>query len=363
MIVCFDETQEMLRDAARGVCGPDAGATKPLADRQQLWRRFAELGWTGVVLPEGFGGSEGSLVDAGIIAMEMGRGGLFYAYPETVALSFALARSAAAATPAVKKLLDGVAQGSMGLSLPLNLDPSDPIGPLRAAHGDGISDRSILIEPGAADTVLVTLMEDAEPRLVAIPTTDAASRPLQAVTRSKDRLVDLRASAAKQNGTALLRGAAAAATWEQARTAYRCLACAQLLGAGRQFLDMAVDYAGVRSQFGRLIGSFQAVQHAIVETLAAADAAELLTFKALRAIDGGAGCDDAVVASAISFTREAIWTVLMKSYDVLGGVGYMEEHPLSRYTRSLLPVLASLGPADVCDEQAGLAIRKGGYLS
>src|SRR5208282_3234118 len=109
-------------------------------------------------------------------------------------------------------------------------------------------------------------------------------------------------------------------------------------------------------------GSFQAVQHALAETLAASDAAELVTFKALAACDRGADSDDPMVLSAISFVREAVWSVLMKSYDVLGGVGYMEEHPFSRYVRGLVPMLASLGSAEQCDERASATVRKGAWV-
>lgn len=356
MIIAFDETQTRIRDAARGVCSPkSASASRNGSD---VWRQFAEMGWTGVVLPERFGGSEGSLIDAGIIALEMGRGGLFCGYPDTVALSLALAERAGEPAPNLRVLLEQVAAGGTALSFALRLDGADSHGGLETGSE---TSQGLLMGPVAGETMVVELVNGTETVLLAIPLSQAVARSAKTTTRGADRLLDLGASLGA--GTVLLRGEAAAAVWGRAKAAYRCLACAQLIGAGRQFLDLATDYAGVRSQFGRLIGSFQAVQHALVETFAAADGAELLTFKALKAVSGGAGPDDPVVSSAVSFTREAVWTMLMKSYDVLGGVGYMEEHPLSRYTRGLLPVLASLGSAEQCEEIAGQAVRKGGYLS
>jgi len=74
MIVIFGEMQTMLRDSARDVCEPWRGAAKlPAASIQAAWRQFGELGWTGVTLPEAQGGSGGSLLDAGVIALELGR--------------------------------------------------------------------------------------------------------------------------------------------------------------------------------------------------------------------------------------------------------------------------------------------------
>lgn len=353
MIVAFDETQLLVRDAARGVCHSEPGS-RPRSGAQ-AWRQFAEMGWTGVVLEEAHGGSGGSLIDAGIIALEMGRGGLFFAYPDTVALSRALASLPGGPGPAAAGLLARVAAGRTALAFALRLEGEDPLGAMSHASA---TEPALLTGTAADETLVVELFDGPAPALVALPLDQA--RPVQTTARSDDRLLDLRAAQAA--GTVLVEGEAARLAWSDAMAAYRCLACAELVGAGRHFLDLAIDYARVRAQFGKLIGSFQAVQHALSETFAAADGAELLTFKALGAVSRGAGPDDPVVAAAVSFTRESVWTMLMKSYDVLGGVGYMEEHPLSRYTRGLLPVLAALGSAGQCDEAAGLAVRKGGYL-
>ncbi len=355
MILAFDETQTSIRDAARSVCSPKS----PDASRAgaEVWQQFAQMGWTGVVLSEGVGGSEGSLIDAGLIALEMGRGGLFHGFADTVALSLALAEHGPAGDARIAALLGKISAGNTALAFALRLDDNDPLGAVQP----GTPAQGLVSEPVADETLVLTLLDGPEAVLVAIDLQQTASRKVQATMHGKDWLIDLGAAASQ--GTVLLRGAAATRAWARALSAYRLLACTQLVGAARQFLDLADEYSRVRSQFGRVIGSFQAVQHALVETLAATDGAELLAFKALRAADHGAAFEEPLINAAIAFTRESVWTALMKSYDVLGGVGYMEDHPLSRYTRKLFPVLASLGCAEQCEENAGAGVRKGAYLS
>ncbi len=344
MIVAFDEIQRMVRDAAHGVCSTESGGQ--IRNPRDLWRQFTDLGWTGVVLPEKHGGSGGSLIDAGIICLEMGRGGLFFSYPDTVAFSRALAATGGHLTDAATELLAKIVAGNTAVALALQINGEDRLAPLQLSSS---SEPALLTETAAEQTVIVRLFEGRSPRLMAVPLEGASARPARTIARGNDRIVDL--ETAHQSGDVLAEGDDAREIWNITIGTHRCLAGAQLIGAGRHFLTLASEYSGTRVQFGVAIGTFQAVQHALAETFAAAEGAELLIFKALSAIERGADPNGQVVTGAISFTRESMWTMLMKSYDILGGVGYMEEHPLSNYTRALLPVMAALGSA--------VALRRG----
>jgi alkylation response protein AidB-like acyl-CoA dehydrogenase len=340
MIVLLGEMQTMLRDSARDVCEPWRGAAKlPAASVQAAWRQFGELGWTGVTLPEAHGGSGGALLDAGVIALELGRAALFCGYPDTVALATALAEGGGG-SPA---MFAAIAEGALALRFGLQLN----------------DDSALLGALAAARTLVVGLIHGASPTLVAIAAEKITRRPAMTTTHQADLLLDL---AGLDEGEILLQGDAALATWTRAQAIHRALICAELTGAARQYLDMSVEYAGIRVQFDRPIGAFQAVQHALAETLAACDAAELTSFKALAACDRGAANDDAELLASTAFVREAVWAALMKSYDILGGVGYMEDHAFSRYTRGALPLLATLGAGEQCDEQVAATVRRGGWL-
>ena len=340
MIVIFGEMQTMLRDSARDVCEPWRGAAKlPAASIQAAWRQFGELGWTGVTLPEAQGGSGGSLLDAGVIALELGRAAMFCGYPDTVALATALTEHGGGDAA----MFSAIAAGTLALGFGLKLDDAS----------------ALLGAQAAARTLVVGVVAGANPRLVAIAPEKVARRPAMTTTHQADLLLDM---AGLEGGETLLQGDAALAAWARAQAIHRALTCAQLTGAARQYLDMSVEYAGIRVQFDRPIGTFQAVQHSLAETLAACDAAELTSFKALAACDRGANNDDAELLASTAFVREAIWSAVMKSYDILGGVGYMEDHAFSRYTRGLLPLLAGLGAGEQCDEQVAATVRRGGWL-
>ena len=144
--------------------------------------------------------------------------------------------------------------------------------------------------------------------------------------------------------------------------ASRLLTVAQLLGAARACNAIAKDYAGVRAQFGHLIQNYQAVQHSLVDVFGALEAAELLVNWALTELGRGAPLDAPMIASAVSFGRESMWNATIKSYDIMGGVGFMEEHPLSELSRGVLPLMAALGSAESNFEAVAETVRKEALL-
>jgi len=344
----LNETQEMLREAARNACVELRGGARPQKiDLAAAWRRFAELGWTGVVLPEGLSGSGGSLLDAGVIALEIGRGAMFVSYPETVAWSHALARALPALSAAGKDLLAEIVAGKTGLVCARPLDPAAPAPALVGAVG-----------PEAG--YLVRLVEDGGTRLVAFPLDALAARKV-ATTRHRPELL-VTADPKAADGITLLEGSAAAEAFESAGLTARCLTCALLVGSGRTILEMAKEYANVRAQFGHVIANYQVVQHALVDIFAALEAAELMTIKALDILDRGRS-DHGLVLATIAFARDAVWNALFKTYDVFGGIAFMQEHPLGDFTRGMTVLIASLGTEEQCLEAVAATIRKGAFLA
>lgn len=360
MRIDINDTQVMLRDSARDVFSRDRKLSSA-TERQDLWKTFADLGWIGAALPEELGGSGGSLLDAGVIAAEMGRGGAFGGFAETVAIGFALAEQASALSPSGETLLIDLLEGRIGLCFPLSLESDDSSGPPQSAvdPADSGTGNALAVVP-FAPTVLILGLVDGN-KLVLRTLNSASTRPVKSTTHNDAVLVSPVAGSNTNIGP-LAEGADGRAIWLRAQLIYRCLAAIQLAGAGRRLVEVAIEYSRVRAQFGQLIGSFQAVQHAIVEEFAAVEASELIISKALTEVITPQ-FDPVAVHSAIAFAREAVWTVLMKSYDVLGGVGFMEEHPISQYTRSMLPMLASLGTAEQCESATAETVQKGCWLS
>ncbi|GAA4326935.1 acyl-CoA dehydrogenase family protein [Pigmentiphaga soli] len=352
MHIEISDTQEMLRDSARDFF---RGNPKLVSaeSRAAAWKQFADLGWLGVAVPETLGGVGGSLLDAGVLAAEMGRGGAFSGFAETVAISYALAEHADELNDAGRALFADVIEGKVGLGFPMSLQAEDPLS--HQAWGQAESKR-LVFSSFAPKTLIASLVDG---RFVLADGRDAQAREIATTARGDVRLLT---TLTPGGLSPLADGVDGARLWRRARLIYQCLAGMQLAGAGRTLVDVAIDYSRVRAQFGKLIGSFQAVQHAIVDEFSAIDGAELALCRALSAIAEPGG-DALAGPAAVAFAREAVWTALMKSYDVLGGVGFMEEHPISRFTRDILPVLASLGTAETCESAVAQTVRKGCWLS
>lgn len=108
--------------------------------------------------------------------------------------------------------------------------------------------------------------------------------------------------------------------------------CAEMVGGAQQVLEMTVDYAKERMQFGVHIGSFQAIQHHCANMLVDVDAARLITYEAASMLDQGMACDNEI-AMAKAWTSEAFRRVTLLGHQVQGGIGFMEDSDLPLYTR------------------------------
>ncbi|MEI8400110.1 MAG: acyl-CoA dehydrogenase family protein [Alcaligenaceae bacterium] len=351
-----EDTISMVRDAAHAFCTERSrriGADADTAAR--LWSEIAKLGWLGVSINEDLGGSASGLPAAGVIACELGRAGYTRGYAETVAIATALTRAGLQTQAPVAALIRAVATGSIQLTFLRAL--TEQTNNLDGQHG--------LIPDAGAERLGVLRWSQVSGLTLCELDRSERNHTVRTTSRATDLIIRLeptdRGQMPKVWGLAI--GRDARLIWDDALMLYRCLAAAQLVGTSQAALAVCIDYAKVRTQFGHVIGTYQAVQHTLVDILAASDAAELLTFKALSAIDQQAPDQASIAAAATAFTREAAWNCLMKTYDVLGGVGFMEEHPINILTRAMLPVIAGLGSAHDCEDRVATHVRSGHWLS
>jgi len=347
------EMLRLLHDSARDFCTSISLQTgrDPNPD---WWPEIAALGWLAVATPEDTGGAGMGLTGAGVIAHELGRAGYTRGYAETVALGHALRRGRRAGRLTAMGALDQALQDSMSGAVQLAL--MNPMG----AH---TPDEGLVPDVGAVGLHLLAFDEASGLSLHKVG--DHTRQQLARTTsRSRDLLVKQREGSFGHDCIrhGLAQGDAARHVWQEAEMFQRVLASAQLVGVVRTALAIALDYTRIRSQFGRVIGAFQAVQHAVVEILSACDAAELLVERALASIDAGGADQGSLADAATTYARETAWTSLMKTYDVLGGVGFIEVHPINRYTRALMLSLASVGSASTCEDATASHVRPGHWL-
>jgi alkylation response protein AidB-like acyl-CoA dehydrogenase len=129
-------------------------------------------------------------------------------------------------------------------------------------------------------------------------------------------------------------------------------ASAEMLGAARKCLEMSVEYAGVREQFGQPIGAFQAIKHACAEMLMAVETAHAATYYAAWAL--AAGAPDAALAASVAkaHVSEAARTVCGAAIQVHGGIGFTWEYDLHLYFKRAKHLEPLYGDSDFHREQA-----------
>ena len=107
--------------------------------------------------------------------------------------------------------------------------------------------------------------------------------------------------------------------------------CGEMVGRGRKILEMVIDYAKNRVQFGRPIGAFQAIQHQLADLRVAVDAAELLTYRAACSMAEGRACaEEIALAKASADEMSRLSTVV--GHGVYAGISYTVEHDMQLYS-------------------------------
>jgi alkylation response protein AidB-like acyl-CoA dehydrogenase len=128
-------------------------------------------------------------------------------------------------------------------------------------------------------------------------------------------------------------GDRARALHRQAVTEWRSLTASALVGLGLGALDLGVAYVGERQQFGKAIGSFQAIQHTLADVAVALDGAQLLARKAAWALDGARADASDLAAMALLFAAEHAQRATERVLHFHGGYGFMQEYDIQLYYR------------------------------
>jgi alkylation response protein AidB-like acyl-CoA dehydrogenase len=352
----FSPDQQLLKNSARAFLDEHMKPAQvralwddPRGDSETLWKEMAQLGWLGLALPEEAGGSALGLVETAILQEELGRAACPSPYLPTVLAAMALDRFGTAAQKS--RWLPAVAGGSARASVALmerELDWDAGRLQTRAEERGGkvmlTGVKQFVPWAHVADVILVPALAGTTPAVFAVE----PSAPGVTVTPLTSMDPGLRLS------TVTLDGAAVAA---EARLpgsdAFDFLlqrgavgAAAEMLGAARRCLDMAVDYAKVREQFGQPIGSFQAIRHKCADMLLDVENSFAAVYYAAWALqnDGEDGPLAASVAKA--YVSDASRKVCGDAIQVHGGIGFTWEYDLHLYFKRAKALEPLYGDAD-----------------
>jgi alkylation response protein AidB-like acyl-CoA dehydrogenase len=322
----LDELHDELRAVARDALG-DGG-------RAPDQRLLAELGWLGLEVPESLGGSGATFAEVAVVVEEMGRAASATAFFGSVVLGVG-ALDLIDPNAARDELLRAVAAGETRVTVALDADRNEAL-PFRLDRsGSGTSVRGFAAYVLDATDADVLLLPAADPEghavMVRAPvggpglTIDAQpllddTRRVATVTAAIDDVAADAVWPLRGDPTALLDRAAVALALDA-------------LGLSEAMLDATVAYAKDRQQFGRPIGSFQAVKHACADMAVACALSRELVTAAVRSLVDDPDGSSAAASRAKSFATEAAVDVAGSAMQLHGGIGYTWESGVHTYLK------------------------------
>lgn len=344
MNFAFTDEQEELRKTVRAFL---ENKSSEEAVREQMetadgfdaavWSQMGEqMGLQGLSIPEEFGGSGYGFVELGIVLEEMGRALLCAPFFSTAVLAAStLLQSGDDAAKA--KYLPGIASGETIATLAYT-EPSgkwDESGITMSAtkSGDGYTlsgTKSFVLDGNAANLIIVAAKTGAGTSLFAVQG-DAAG-----LTKTNLSTMDQTRKQAKldfDNTPAELIGTDGAG-WSTLETVLDLAAvalAAEQVGGAQKVLEMAVDYAKVRVQFGRPIGSFQAIKHKCADMLLEVESAKSAAYYGMWCASEMNDELPSTASLAKAYCSEAYFHAAAENIQIHGGIGFTWEHPAHLY--------------------------------
>lgn len=369
MLILTDE-QTMLKEAADGFLNERApiahlrklrDSRDPDGVSRELWAAFGEMGFAGVLIPEADGGSGLGAVEAGVIAESLGR----TLTPSPFLGSSVLAASVLkAGSDAQKAWLPKIAAGEAIVSLAVDEGPKHA--PARIAttaerRGNGFvlnGAKGFVVDGHVADALIVAARTEAGLTLFLIdPSTEGVEIErtvmVDAHNAARVTLSDVQVDADAVIG--------AVDEGEGPLTAAldlgRACAAASLVGAGDQAFQLTLEYLRTRTQFGKAIGEFQALQHRAAHLFTEIEIAQAAVLAALQALDAGREDAGLVVSVAKAKAGRVAELAVQEAVQMHGGVGMTDEYEVGLYMKRVRVLNELLG--DAAFHQEALARAQG----
>ncbi len=371
MQFALTEEQEALRNVTRRFLeqrSPEAVVREMMRDpkggSRTLWKRMAdEVGLQGLSLPEQFGGGGATFREVSVVMGELGRSVASVPYLSTVCLAVP-AIVTSGDEQAMSGWLPGIASGDVIATVaylegdkPFDLSPE--LGTV--ARGSTLTGtKRYVLDGAAADLILVLAATDEGPTLFAV---DAGSGPVGFTATPLPTMDQTRRQAdlTFQDTPAVQIGAAGSGL-PLLRSAFDhgfVGIAAECVGGAERCLEMAVEYAKVRVQFGRPIGSFQAIKHRCADNYVELElAGATATFAAQQLADGA---DEAPVLASVakSFCAEMYLRAAKDNIQIHGGIGYTWDHPAHLYLKRAKTNQILLGDTALQHRRVGQLIGLG----
>lgn len=359
----LNETQQMLKNSAREFLQAECPDTyvRAMEEDQRgytpdMWQKIAEQGWLGLIFPEEYGGVGLTYLDLSVLLEEMGRALLPGPFFSTIVMG-GMAIMDAGSDEQKRRLLPQICDGQHIVTLALT-EPSarwDAAGiqTTAAQNADGAwtLNGTKLFVPNAhvADTYIVAARTgDAERDITLFFVPGDADGVTQTLLKT---IASDRQSEITLDGVSLPAEAALGEVNKGWDTIEKVLAwgaigkCAEMVGGAEQVLEMTVEYAKQRTQFGRPIGSFQAIQHHCANMATDVEGSRYITYQAAWLLSEGEAAAQEV-AMAKAWVSDAYRRICALGHQCHGAIGFTKEHNMQLYSRRAKAAELAFGDTD-----------------
>lgn len=346
----FSEEQEMLRQSVREFLDAECEMTyvRRMMDDERgysvdQWKKMAELGWMGLVLGEEYGGVGLNMVDLVVVLEEMGRvvmPGPFLASVVLGATAIDLGGSAESKKRYVPELAAGNLKATLAQVEESGRWDADGIELPAKRDGDGFRlsglklfvpdahNADLLVVPartaGTGAEGITVLLVDAKAKGVSV-------RLLKTMDQTR-KLCEVRFDDVTVGSDAVLGEVDQGWSLLDRTVDHGKVAlCAEMCGGAQRVLDMSVEYAKVREQFGKPIGSFQAIQHKCANMLVQVESAKSATYYAAWAVANDVPEAHLAACMAKAYCSDAYRLVSAEGIQIHGGIGFTWEHDMHLY--------------------------------
>jgi len=363
----FSEEQEMLRDMVRGICAQLSPFEKvrELEDdadgiARELWEQLGELGITGLMLPEQYGGAGMSLIEGVVVYEELGRS--LAPVPHFVSSVLSAGAILAGGSDEQKSaLLPGLASGETIIT-PAWLEPENGYSPKGVQVTATIDGGDVVLNgtkmhvyfAQAADQLLVLARTGDAPTdidLFLVPSDTAGVTLEQRMSISSDtqfrvEFNDARVPVANRIGAA----GSGWATWDGVMLQGAILASAEAMGGADYALEITAQYSKDREQFDKALAEFQAISHDLADARTELDGGKILVYEAAWAHSHG---DDIARLAPMAklFTGQVYRDLTAMAQQVFGGVGFTLEYDIQLYFRRAKQLQLSWWDPTTCEER------------
>jgi len=342
MPLYLTEDQAMLRETARSFMAEEGAISKQLRHWRDLscrdgfghalWKQFAEMGFTGILVDEADGGLGLGHVEAGIVLEEIGRN----LTPSPLLITAIAVVEALRGSALRERWLPAILSGDAVAALAIDEGPkhrpeSISMRAERSGNGFSLSGRKQFVVQGASADFFVVAANTEEGTSLFLVEKEARGLTVEGV-RLADSSIGARVEfdRVEVDADALIGGPA---LLSRVLNAGRAGAASEMVGLGSAAMGMTVDYLKQRKQFGRLIGEFQALQHRSAHLYSELEIARAATLKAQQLLDEGSPEAEAMVSVAKAKAGPVSTLAVQEGVQMHGGMGMTDEYDIGLYMK------------------------------